>query len=72
MVISRAFSDLPEFLHLAGKHVSADGTVAAMKGIHPHEELTQLPGEYKLRSVEPLKIPGLQGERHLVLVDPAR
>ena len=71
LVISRAFSDLPEFLRLAGKHVSADGTIAAMKGIYPHEELAQIPPDYKLRTVEPLKIPGMPAERHLVLVEPA-
>jgi 16S rRNA (guanine527-N7)-methyltransferase len=70
LVISRAFSDLPEYLRLAGRHGSADGTVAAMKGIYPHEELAQLPPEYELRSVESLKIPGMPAERHLVLLDP--
>jgi 16S rRNA (guanine527-N7)-methyltransferase len=72
LVITRAFSDLAEFLRLAGKHVSSNGTVAAMKGIYPHEELAQIPPEYKLRAVVPLKIPGLAAERHLVLLEPAR
>ena len=71
-VISRAFSDLPEFVHLAGRLCAAGGTLAAMKGVHPYEELAQLPPAFKLRSVVPLKIPGVRAERHLVLLDPAQ
>lgn len=72
LVISRAFSDLPDFLSLAGKQGSANGTIAAMKGVYPHAELAQMSPEYQLRSVVPLKIPGLPAERHLVLLEPAR
>jgi len=72
LVISRAFSDLAEFLRLAGKQVSASGTIAAMKGVYPHEELAQISAEYKLRTVVPLKIPRMPAERHLVLLEPAR
>jgi 16S rRNA (guanine527-N7)-methyltransferase len=72
IVISRAFSDLPEFVQLAGRLCAPQGTLAAMKGVHPYEELAQLPAGYKLRSVVPLKIPGVSAERHLVLLDPAQ
>lgn len=70
IVISRAFSDLPEFVQLAGRLCAPDGTLAAMKGVHPYAELAQLPPTYKLRSVIPLKVPDVRAERHLVLVDP--
>ena len=69
-MISRAFSDLPEFLKLAGRLCAAQGTLAAMKGVYPHEELAQLPRGFKLREVVPIKVPGLRAERHLVLLDP--
>ena len=72
LVISRAVSDLPEFLKLAGRLCATGGTVAAMKGIHPHEELAQLPDEFKLRGVVPLQVPGMRAERHLVLLSPVR
>jgi 16S rRNA (guanine527-N7)-methyltransferase len=72
LVISRAVSDLPEFLKLAGRLCAADGTVAAMKGLYPHEELAHLPRGYNLRGVVPLKVPGLRAQRHLVLLDPVR
>ena len=71
VVISRAFSDLPEFAQLAGRLCAPGGTLAAMKGVHPYEELAQLPPSFKLRSVVPLKVPGVRAQRHLVLLDPA-
>ena len=70
LVISRAFSDLPEFLQLAGPQCAELGTVAAMKGVYPHEELAQLPPGFKLKSVVACKVPGLRAQRHLVLLTP--
>src|SRR5690606_16493154 len=46
IVISRAFSDLTDFVRLAahlGLQGSGGGMLVAMKGIYPHEELAQLP-----------------------------
>ncbi|HKU69344.1 MAG TPA: 16S rRNA (guanine(527)-N(7))-methyltransferase RsmG [Burkholderiales bacterium] len=68
VVTSRAFSDLAEFVALAGRHATPHGRLAAMKGIYPHEEITQLPAGWRLdRSIE-LTVPGLRGERHLLLI----
>jgi len=72
VVISRAFSDLPQFLAAAGHLCAADGVIAAMKGVYPDEEIAQLPGGFELRGVIPLAVPGLEAERHLVLIQPAR
>lgn len=68
VVISRAFSDLAEFVSLAGRHAAADGRLVAMKGIHPHEEITQLPPGWKVLQVTALTIPGLRAQRHLVSI----
>ena len=70
LVISRAFSDLPEFVRLAGRLCGANGQVATMKGVYPDEELAQLPDGFVLHSAKPLKVPGLSVERHLVLLSP--
>jgi 16S rRNA (guanine527-N7)-methyltransferase len=69
LVITRAFSDLGEFAALAGHLCARSGTLAAMKGVYPHEELAQLPGGVRLHRVVPIAVPGLRGERHLVLMD---
>ncbi len=68
LVISRAFSDLPEFLRLAGRHCATQATVAAMKGVYPDEEIRQLPAGFRLHQAVRLKVPGLGAERHLILV----
>lgn len=70
LVISRAFSDLPEFVKLAGHLCAASGLLAAMKGVYPDEELAQLPSTFKLHSALPLKVPGLNAQRHLILLSP--
>ena len=70
VVISRAFSDLPEFVALAGRLCAEGGMLAAMKGVYPHEELAQVPAPYRMRAVIPLTVPGLAADRHLVLIDP--
>jgi 16S rRNA (guanine527-N7)-methyltransferase len=71
VVISRALSDLPEFLALAGRLCAPGGVIAAMKGVYPHEELAQVPASYRLQSVVELDVPGLAAHRHLVLIQPA-
>jgi 16S rRNA (guanine527-N7)-methyltransferase len=71
VVISRAFSDLGELVALAGRHVAAGGYLAAMKGVHPYDEIAQLPSGWKVRQTQPLTVPGLRAQRHLVLIDPA-
>jgi len=68
IVTSRAFSDLAEFVALAGRHAAPGGRLAAMKGIYPHEEITQLPAGWRLDKSIELTVPGLHGERHLLLI----
>ncbi len=70
-VVSRAFSDLPEFLALAGKLCAKTGVVVAMKGIYPHEELAQVPKNFQLCNVVSLNVPGLGAERHAAVLQPA-
>jgi len=68
VVISRAFSDLGEFVALA-RHVCAEtGVLAAMKGVYPFEELAQVKEPYRTTAVIPLAVPTLNAERHLVLI----
>jgi 16S rRNA (guanine527-N7)-methyltransferase len=68
LIISRAFSDLAEFVTLSKHLLHEGGRFAAMKGVYPHEEIAQLPSSYRLERVIPLTIPGLKAQRHLVMV----
>lgn len=70
-VISRAFSDLPEFVAMAGSLVAPGGALLAMKGVQPIEEIAQLKGGFILSGVTPLTVPGLDAERHLVFMQAA-
>ena len=68
-VISRAFSELKEFARLAAHLVAPGGRMLAMKGVYPHEELAQLPANIKAEHVIPLTVPGLDANRHLVVME---
>jgi 16S rRNA (guanine527-N7)-methyltransferase len=70
LVISRAFSDLAEFVKVAHGFCKQAGTLAAMKGVQPDDEIKRLPAGCKLREVIALNVPDLNAERHLVLIDP--
>lgn len=67
-VVSRAFSDIPEFLKVAGHLAAPHGILIAMKGVYPNEELAQMPAGFTTREVIRLQVPGLQATRHLVLL----
>lgn len=71
LVISRAFSDLREFVAAALRFCAHGGMLAAMKGVYPYEEVAQLPAEVRLQSVVALKVSELGARRHLVLLRPS-
>jgi len=68
VVISRAFSALDKFARAARHLISADTKLMAMKGKYPKGELEQLPGWLGVDSIEKLTVPGLQEDRHLVIM----
>ena len=67
-IISRAFSEMGEFVRVTRHLLAPGGIFAAMKGLHPYEELEKLPEGCKLEQVLPLAVPGVDGARHLVLI----
>ncbi len=69
VVISRAFSDLAEFVRLSGHLLAEGGALLAMKGVHPYEEIALLPAGWQVAEVIPLEVPGVEGARHLVRVE---
>jgi 16S rRNA (guanine527-N7)-methyltransferase len=70
-IVSRAFAELGEFASLAGRLLAPQGVLAAMKGVHPFEEIERLPQGYRVQQVVRLRVPGLDAERHLVLMGAA-
>lgn len=70
LVISRAYSELSEFVKVAAQFCSVGGVMAAMKGRLPSDEIAKLPPACKVRNIIALDVPGLNAERHLVLIEP--
>lgn len=67
-IISRAFSDLSEFVRLSARLCRSGGKLLAMKGVYPHDELAQLPVGHQQAEVVALNVPGLEAQRHLVII----
>lgn len=70
-VVSRAFSDLSEFVRLTRHLLRPGGRFLAMKGVYPRAEIERLPAGLRLVEALPLCVPGLDAERHLIILDQA-
>ena len=70
-VICRAFSDLPDFYRYAARLCNAGGKMLAMKGVYPMTEVECLNDKTVIDEVVTLKVPGLDAERHLVIMHAA-
>jgi len=71
-VMARALSSLADFVAYAGHLCMPEGRLLAMKGKRPDDEISALPKSFRLVAVHRLKLPGLDAERHLVELSPAR
>ena len=67
-ITARALATLPLILELGGHLPGPAGRLLAMKGVVPDEEIATLPAGWRLAAVHPLRVPGLDAERHLVEV----
>ena len=70
-VVSRAFADLAEFVRQAGHLARPDGRLLAMKGVYPQDEIAALPAEWRLAAAPALAVPGLEAQRHLIVLERA-
>ncbi|MBP6798006.1 MAG: 16S rRNA (guanine(527)-N(7))-methyltransferase RsmG [Luteimonas sp.] len=66
-ITARALATLPDILAVGGHLPRPGGRLLAMKGTVPHEEIAALPPGWRLEAVHPLAVPGLDGERHLIV-----
>jgi 16S rRNA (guanine527-N7)-methyltransferase len=67
-IISRAFSSLADFARSSQPLMRANTRLLAMKGRDPLAERKELPGWIQVDSVQELVVPGLQEQRHLVIM----
>jgi 16S rRNA (guanine527-N7)-methyltransferase len=71
VVVSRAFSELAEFVTQSAHLASPGGKLLAMKGVHPFDEIARLPASHRVESVIEIEVPSLDAKRHLVLLKAA-
>jgi 16S rRNA (guanine527-N7)-methyltransferase len=70
-VVSRAFSDLADFVVQAQHLVAPGGRLIAMKGVYPFDEIARVPASHRVSQVLELQVPHLDAKRHLVFVEAA-
>jgi 16S rRNA (guanine527-N7)-methyltransferase len=70
VITSRAFSDLREFVTLTRHLLQPGGRWLAMKGLYPNEEIALLPHGVKVSADHALVVPGLEANRHLIVLEP--
>jgi len=69
VITSRAFADLSDFVNWSSHLLAEGGRYIALKGVAPKDEQERLPGDWKVEKVEPLQVPRLGAERHLVFIE---
>lgn len=67
-ISSRAFAEIGLFISLTRHLLAPGGRWLAMKGVRPDEELQALPADIVVEAVIPLQVPGLDAERHLIIL----
>lgn len=71
VAVSRAFSDLADFVEQARHLVAPGGRLIAMKGVHPFDEIARVPPTHRVSQVLELTVPGLDAHRHAVFLEAA-
>ena len=68
LITARALDRLAGILDVGGHLLAPQGRLLAMKGPRVDEEVAELPAGWGLLAVHDLTVPGLDAERHLVVV----
>ena len=71
-VTARAFATLEKTVSLTKRFLEPSGSWLLMKGKDPIEEIAELPSEVKVTEKRELKVPGLNSERCLIVIEPVR
>ena len=72
VITSRAFATLADFTQWSAGSLGEDGVWMALKGKHPTDEIAALPPSVAVFHVEQLTVPGLDAERCLIWMRPAK
>ena len=67
-ISSRAFAEIKLFTDLTRHLLAPGGRWLAMKGVRPDDEIAALPADIVVDEIIPLHVPGLDAERHLIIL----
>ena len=67
-ISSRAFAEIALFIELTRHLLAPGGRWLAMKGVRPDAEIAALPADIIVEQIIPLHVPGLDAERHLIIL----
>ena len=73
VITSRAFASLVDFVALSKNALKPSGCFLAMKGVMPTEEIDAFKNAfplYRVAQIQPLHVPQLNAERHLIQIAP--
>ncbi|HJP05410.1 MAG: 16S rRNA (guanine(527)-N(7))-methyltransferase RsmG [Chromatiales bacterium] len=68
-IICRAYTSLTGYVQSSGRLVNDSGRLVAMKGKYPQAELDELPAEWGVARLEQVTMPGLEADRHIVVLE---
>ena len=71
-VTARAFASLADMLAWGGRLLVPGGVWLALKGRFPQDELSAVTPPFVVDAVLPLRVPGLDAERHVVVIKRVR
>lgn len=67
-ITARAFASLSEMLAWGGELLAPGGTWLALKARDPRDEIAAMPAGFGVEAVVPLRVPGLDAERCVVVI----
>ncbi len=68
-ILCRALGTLAQFITLCGRLLAPGGRLVALKGRRPDAELVEVPPPWRVAAVERIAVPGLDAERHIVVLE---
>lgn len=68
LITARAYATLATLVGQTHRLLSENGAWYAMKGVFPEAEMAELAPDIVVKTIIPLEVPGLDAERHLVVL----
>lgn len=67
-VVTRAYASIEQMLDSCQHLIGNTGEFLALKGQYPADELNSVPNGYSISDIEPIIVPGLEAERHVIRI----